>query len=80
MCEFARQKKKKKKKKSTIESSPCRLPPPPQTLGKCEWAELTVYRHELAGHPDHPLSISLARAVYVHASQVAKEADAVEHA
>ena len=72
---------KKKKKKSTIESSLCRLPPPPpQTLGKCEWAELTVYRHELAGHPDHPLSISLARAVYVHASQVAKEADAVEHA
>ena len=71
----------KKKIKSTIESSPCRLPPPPpQTLGKCEWAELTVYRHELTGHPDHPLSISLARAVYVHASQVAKEADAVEHA
>ena len=70
----------KKKKKSTIESSPCRLPPPPQTLGKCEWAELTVYRQELAGHPDHPLSISLARAVYVHASQVAKEAEAVENA
>ena len=50
------------------------------TLGKFEWAELTVYRHELAAHPDHPLSISLARAIYVHANQVAKEADAVEHA
>ena len=80
MCANLHGKIKKKKKKPTTESSQCRLPAPPQTLGKYEWAELTVYRHELAGHPDHPLSISLARAVYVHASQVVKEADAVEHA
>ena len=65
---------------STIESSPCRPPPPPQTPGKCELAKLRVYIHELAGHPDHPLSISLARAVHEQASQVAKEADAHEQA
>ena len=57
-----------------------RPPPPPQVTGKCEWAELTIYRYELAGHLDHPHSVSIARAVHVQTSQVAKEADAAEQA